>query len=296
MAQESRITSFEKALKDEGIAGTNLEPVARSIFQQESSSGANVKTSNAGARGPMQVLPATFKAYNPQGNIDDPYDNSVGGLRYIKDLFSKTNDPGLTAIGYYGGPKAIEKAKQGIAVSDPRNPNAPNTLQYMEQVMGRTKGSQAQPTPRGNKPPVNPLIKQKITDLGPSYQAALALMAKADDLSEAREKIAEEEELASAGADFSQAKQMLAQIKPTSPFPAQEPRRMAEGGLLSATIAPRPVLSSKDKAKQAEYEKKVKEYEAQRTTYNTALDKYNAEIYDPYKAKVDEYNKAVEAY
>jgi hypothetical protein len=230
MAQESRITSFEKALKDEGIAGTNLEPVARSIFQQESSSGANVKTSNAGARGPMQVLPATFKAYNPQGNIDDPYDNSVGGLRYIKDLFSKTNDPGLTAVGYYGGPKAIEKAKQGIAVSDPRNPNAPNTLQYMEQVMGRTKGSQAQPTPRGSKPPVNPLIKQKITDLGPSYQAALALMAKADDLSEAREKIAEEEELASAGADFSQAKQMLAQIKPTSPFPAQEPRRMAGGG------------------------------------------------------------------
>ena len=230
MAQESRITSFEKALKDEGIAGTNLEPVARSIFAQESSSGANVKTSNAGARGPMQVLPATFKAYNPQGNIDDPYDNSVGGLRYIKDLFSKTNDPGLTAVGYYGGPKAIEKARQGIAVSDPRNPNAPNTLQYMEQVMGRTKGSQAQPTPRGNKPPVNPLIKQKITDLGPSYQAALALMAKADDLDEAREKIAEEEELASAGADFSQAKQMLAQIKPTSPFPAQEPRRMAEGG------------------------------------------------------------------
>jgi hypothetical protein len=230
MAQESRITSFEKALKDEGIAGTNLESVARSIFQQESSSGANVKTSNAGARGPMQVLPATFKAYNPQGNIDDPYDNSVGGLRYIKDLFSKTNDLGLTAVGYYGGPKAIEKAKQGVAVSDPRNPNAPNTLQYMEQVMGRTKGSQPQPAPRGNKPPVNPLIKQKITDLGPSYQAALALMAKADDLNEAREKIAEEEELASAGADFSQAKQMLAQIKPTSPFPAQEPRRMAKGG------------------------------------------------------------------
>jgi hypothetical protein len=166
----------------------------------------------------------------------------------------------------------------------------------MEQVMGRTKGSQAQPTPRGNKPPVNPLIKQKITDLGPSYQAALALMAKADDLSEAREKIAEEEELASAGADFSQAKQMLAQIKPTSPFPAQEPRRMASGGLTSATVAPRPVLSSKDKAKQAEYEQKVKEYEAQRTTYNTALDKYNAEIYNPYKTKVEEFNAAVDAY
>jgi hypothetical protein len=283
MAQESRITSFEKALKDEGIAGTNLEPVARSIFQQESSSGANVKTSNAGARGPMQVLPATFKAYNPQGNIDDPYDNSVGGLRYIKDLFSKTNDPGLTAIGYYGGPKAIEKAKQGIAVSDPRNPNAPNTLQYMEQVMGRTKGSQPQPTPRGNKPPVNPLIKQKITDLGPSYQAALALMAKADDLSEAREKIAEEEELASAGADFSQAKQMLAQIKPTSPFPAQEPRRMAEGGLASAYAGRNPRISSKDKTKQDEMNKSIKEYETKVDEYNKAVAAHNKmlETFEP---------------
>ena len=65
---------------------------------------------------------------------------------------------------------------------------------------------------------------------------------------------------------------------------------------MSATIAPRPVLSSKDKAKQAEYQEKLKDYEAQRTTYNTALDKYNTEIYNPYKAKVDEYNKAVEAY
>jgi len=278
MAQESRITSFEKALKDEGIAGTNLESVARSIFQQESSSGANVKTSNAGARGPMQVLPATFKAYNPQGNIDDPYDNSVGGLRYIKDLFSKTNDLGLTAVGYYGGPKAIEKAKQGVAVSDPRNPNAPNTLQYMEQVMGRTKGSQPQPAPRGNKPPVNPLIKQKITDLGPSYQAALALMAKADDLSEAREKIAEEEEFASAGADFSQAKQMLAQIKPTSPFPAQEPRRMAEGGFASAYAGRTPRISSKDKTKQEEMNKSIKDYGTQVDEYNKAVAEHNKRL------------------
>jgi len=232
MAQEPRLMAFEQALKDEGIAGTQLEPVARSIFQQESSSGKNVKTSNAGARGPMQVLPATFKAYNPQGNIDDPYDNSVGGLRYIKDLFSKTNDAGLTAVGYYGGPKAIEKAKAGVAVRDPRNPNAPDTLQYMEQVMGRTKGA---PAGKRARPAVPKEIQTNAPELGPNYQAALALMAKADDLSEAREKIAEED-YANAGADFSQAKQMLAQIKPISGFVDQEPRRMASGGEVTNPI------------------------------------------------------------
>ena len=228
MAQEPRIKAFEQALKDEGIAGTSLEPLARSIFQQESGSGKNVKTSNAGARGPMQVLPTTFKAYNPKGNIDDPYDNSVGGLRYIKDLYSKTNDPGLTAVGYYGGPKAIEKAKAGVAVSDPRNPKAPTTLQYMEQVMGRTGQAAAagktptrQVTPKGNKPPVNNLIRQRATDLGPNYQAALALMARSDELEQAQEKVREAEEDATP-ADFSQARQMLTQLQPIRAF--------AEGG------------------------------------------------------------------
>lgn len=224
MAQEPRLTGFEKALKDEGLLGTPLESVARSIYQQESGSGVNTKTSNAGARGPMQVLPSTFKAYNPKGNIDDPYDNSVGGLRYIKDLFNKTNDPGLTAVGYYGGPKAIEKAKAGIAVSDPRNPNAPNTLQYRDQVMGRTnpanaagKATAGQVAPKRRPPPLSPMIRQNVTNLGPGYQAALALMAKTDDLEEARERIAQEEDDDTV-ADFGQAKQMLAQLQPITAF------------------------------------------------------------------------------
>jgi hypothetical protein len=172
----------------------------------------------------MQVLPSTFKAYNPKGNIDDPYDNSVGGLRYIKDLFNKTNDPGLTAVGYYGGPKAIEKAKAGIAVSDPRNPNAPNTLQYRDQVMGRTKPADAagkapagQVAPKRKPPSLNPMIRQNITNLGPGYQAAFALMSKTDDLEDARERIAQEEDDDTV-ADFGQARQMLAQLQPISAF------------------------------------------------------------------------------
>jgi len=232
MAQEPRLIAFEQALKDEGIVGTQLEPFARSIFQQESSSGKNTQTSNAGARGPMQVLPTTFKAYNPQGNIDNPYDNIVGGIRYIKDLFSKTNDLNLTAVGYYGGPKAIEKAKQGIAVRDPRNPNAPDTLQYASQVTSRNAPA---PETKSNSSPVNKTIRQEIANLGVSYQAALALMAKADSASsKAREKIAEEDDFLGTGNEGSQAKKMLQQVTFTSPFATKKNKKMNLGGDVKA--------------------------------------------------------------
>ena len=97
-----QVSAFEKALVDEGIAGTQLEDIARSIHQQESAKGKNTKTSNAGAVGQMQIVPRTFKAYHPTGNIKDPYDNAVGGLRYIKDLAEKAGDDiGLVAAGYW---------------------------------------------------------------------------------------------------------------------------------------------------------------------------------------------------
>ena len=94
-------TPFEKALVDEGIVGTPLESLARSIYMQESSGGKNTKTSNAGAVGGMQILPGTFNEVLPGGNINDPYDNSRAGLRYIKKMNDLAGgDLTLTAAGY----------------------------------------------------------------------------------------------------------------------------------------------------------------------------------------------------
>jgi hypothetical protein len=126
------------ALSAEGVSG-QLADVARSIYHQESGSGRNTTTSNAGARGGMQVIPATFNRMADKGwNIDNPVDNARAGVRYIKRLGDLAGgDPALIAAGYYGGEGAIPKARQGIAVSDPRNPNAPNTLQYGQQVASR---------------------------------------------------------------------------------------------------------------------------------------------------------------
>ena len=129
---------FDIALHQEGLSGS-LADLARSIYMQESGGGKNTTTSNAGAVGGMQIIPDTFNRMADQGwDINNPEHNARAGLRYIKRLHEMSGgDPMLTAAGYYGGEGAIDKARRGIAISDPRNPNAPNTLQYGKAVADR---------------------------------------------------------------------------------------------------------------------------------------------------------------
>ena len=132
------LTPFDTALAQERVTG-KLADVARSIYMQESGGGKNTKTSNAGAVGGMQVIPSTFASVADKGwDIADPVLNARAGIRYLKQLDQQSGgDPALTAAGYYGGPGGMKKARKGIAVSDPRNPNAPDTLQYGQQVAAR---------------------------------------------------------------------------------------------------------------------------------------------------------------
>lgn len=113
--------------------------MARSIYTQESGGGRNTKTSNRGARGGMQIIPSTFAdVADKDWSIDNPEHNARAGIRYLKKLDKQAGgDPALVAAGYYGGPGGLEKARKGVAVSDPKNPDAPNTLQYAQQVVGR---------------------------------------------------------------------------------------------------------------------------------------------------------------
>lgn len=136
---------FEQALKAEGITG-QLADLARSIYKQESDEGRNTKTSNAGAHGGMQIIPGTFKSVADKGwDINNPEHNARAGIRYLKQLDKMSGGvPELTAAGYYGGPGGMKKAQQGIAVSDPRNPHAPDTLQYGQQVVRRMQGQPTQ--------------------------------------------------------------------------------------------------------------------------------------------------------
>jgi len=128
---------------DVALAAENVDPkladIARSVYTQESGGGKNTKTSNADAVGGMQIRPGTFSEVADKGwNINDPVQNARAGVRYLAKLYDQAGgDPALTAAGYYGGPGGLEKARKGVAVSDPRNPNAPTTLEYGKQVAGR---------------------------------------------------------------------------------------------------------------------------------------------------------------
>jgi hypothetical protein len=137
-------------------------------------------------------------------------------------------DLNLTAAGYYGGPGGMQKAKQGVAVSDPRNPNAPTTLEYAKQVTERQGKNKN--VPRETLKP-----ESVIADAGESYQAAYALMSMADEEPETQREIEarEEAEYASAAQQFSALKKQLSGIKSASPFAAQgseEPQNFKDGG------------------------------------------------------------------
>lgn len=129
---------IDTALSAEGVTGRAADFI-RSIYQQESGGGTNTKTSNRGAVGGMQIIPSTFKLVaNPDWDINDPVDNARAGVRYaMRQWNAARGNPAVAAAGYYGGDGGRIKAAQGIAVSDPKNPKAPTTLEYGQQVAAR---------------------------------------------------------------------------------------------------------------------------------------------------------------
>lgn len=157
-ATQSHQSPLEVALQAEGLQDHPVANIARSVYQQESSSGRNTQTSNAGAMGGMQVRPNTFQEVaDPGWSQADPVHNARAGVRYLMQGYEKSGgDPALTGAYYYGGPTGLAKAQQGIAVRDPRNPNAPTTLEYGQQVANRlpTQNSApaAAPAPSGQMP------------------------------------------------------------------------------------------------------------------------------------------------
>ena len=174
---EDSASPLDQAMQIEGTSGDKVN-IARSLYQQESGSGKNTKTSNAGAVGGMQIIPPTFNRMADKGwSIDDPVQNARAALRYIDMLYTKADgDPALTAAGYYGGEGAIDKARKGIAVSDPRNPNAPNTLQYGQQVAARLPKTGGF-TLMDDEPPAQPSVSSKpnpisVTRNGKTYTSS----------------------------------------------------------------------------------------------------------------------------
>ena len=174
--------SFEDMLELEGVTNPQARAFLKSIFEQESSSGKNTKTSAAGAEGAMQVLPGTFKSVaDPGWSRANPEHNIRAGIRYgLEALQKASGDMALAATYYYGGPKGMAAAQRGEArfvpaTYDPKGA-APSTLQYGQQVADRAKQSMGDEPPTASAADTTPTnsrlaeIDARIADLRAQMQ------------------------------------------------------------------------------------------------------------------------------
>lgn len=117
--------------------------LALAIWQQESSRGANARTSPKGAVGGFQVMPATFRRYMPNGDINDPVDNMMAGLKVLRDGLNKSGgDPEGAAQFYYHG-KLLAPGEEGPN----SGPGTPTTREYAKQVVAKMGGARGAPEP-----------------------------------------------------------------------------------------------------------------------------------------------------
>ena len=97
---------LEKLLKERSHAHAVSPKLIRALVQTES--GGNPRAqSKAGARGLMQLMPATARELGV--NPHDPKQNLDGGIRYLKSMARKFGDLDKTLAAYNAGPGAVQR-------------------------------------------------------------------------------------------------------------------------------------------------------------------------------------------
>jgi peptidoglycan DL-endopeptidase CwlO len=95
--------AFEAASSDASIPPAMLWAVAK----VESNLHPDAESS-AGARGLLQVMPATGRALNL--NIDEPTSNVLAGARYLRQMLDRFHSSDLALAAYNAGPTAVTVA------------------------------------------------------------------------------------------------------------------------------------------------------------------------------------------
>ena len=107
-AMLARSAEFDEII-DTAAAQTSVEPsLLRAVIVVESAFDP-AAVSSRGARGLMQLMPATARAYGAK-DVDDPAQNVSAGARYLRDLIDRyENDLELVLAAYNAGETAVER-------------------------------------------------------------------------------------------------------------------------------------------------------------------------------------------
>lgn len=110
----------------------NVDPSLLRLVMTQESAGNSGAVSPKGARGLMQLMPATAREMGVT-DINDPRQNIMGGARYLAQQLDKYGDIELALAAYNAGPGAVDRAG-GV-------PNYPETQNYVRKIASRYQGA-----------------------------------------------------------------------------------------------------------------------------------------------------------
>jgi soluble lytic murein transglycosylase-like protein len=153
---------FERLI-DATASATKVESaLLKAVIAVESGYNARA-VSRAGARGLMQLMPATARRYGAT-NVFDPAQNVRAGARYLRDLLHRySNDLELTLAAYNAGEAAVEKHGRAI-------PPYAETRRYVPRVIAlyRSLALLHAPAAAGFAHPVLPGNTPRLTRFSPT--------------------------------------------------------------------------------------------------------------------------------
>jgi hypothetical protein len=300
------------------MAQEQIDDLINAVMQAESRgkrfTDGKITTSTKGAQGEMQVMPKTQR--DPGFGVKPAQDNSPEeiarvGKDYLKALVKKFGDTDTALVAYNWGPGNANKwvasgadpaklPKETQAYVAKVNSNLGTAVAETPASIKPTTAQTAKPAQRVAQatPPVSPTEHPMLAQLGPNYQAALAISMLADegekegkgenDESESEKMM--KEYMATPARPVALASADLSYQSPFSQAPVQEqPVKMAAGGV---PYVPTATVRGSAKQQLADVKSQWDTYNAKANAYNTSLADYSKKV-DAYNKSITDYNKSI---